>query len=234
MKDQYTGDINDYCKYGLLRALSAGKSGQLAMCWMLTAPDDRTDGIRTGYLDAPEAYRSFDPSLFDALNALVATGSRSVNAVQAANVLPAARFHSDLLPDGLDARNEYFDAFLGALGAWDLAFFDPDNGLEVPSVRKGHRNSSKYLYWDELARALGRDRTVCVYQHFPRRPRTSFLNELLEKMIGLSPGHAAFAITSPWVAYLICAPQKSIDDLRRAGTELVGRPGSPLSIVAST
>jgi hypothetical protein len=34
----------------------------------------------------------------------------------------------------------------GALDGSELIFFDPDNGLEVPSVAIGAKNSPKYLY----------------------------------------------------------------------------------------
>ncbi len=36
MKHQYVGDINDYRKYALLRALSAGGANRIGVCWMLT------------------------------------------------------------------------------------------------------------------------------------------------------------------------------------------------------
>lgn len=39
VKHQYVGDINDYRKYALLRALSAGGANRIGVCWMLT-PDD--------------------------------------------------------------------------------------------------------------------------------------------------------------------------------------------------
>jgi hypothetical protein len=38
MKNQYFGDINDYRKYGLLRALQSTGDGSLLVTWMLT-PD---------------------------------------------------------------------------------------------------------------------------------------------------------------------------------------------------
>jgi hypothetical protein len=43
VKNQYLGDINDYRKYGLLRALTNGGEIKTAICWMLT-PDDRRGG----------------------------------------------------------------------------------------------------------------------------------------------------------------------------------------------
>jgi hypothetical protein len=61
MKDQYFGDVNDYRKYGLLRAL-AGVSGlPLGICWMLTARDGRSDGEFRRYLDQAIRCRRHDP-----------------------------------------------------------------------------------------------------------------------------------------------------------------------------
>ena len=36
-------------------------------CWMLTEPDNRTDGNKIAYLKQPEIFRKFDPRLFDML-----------------------------------------------------------------------------------------------------------------------------------------------------------------------
>ena len=51
MKNQYFGDINDYRKYGLsshtFRIMGNFAS---ALCWMLTAPDSRTDGKFIDYV----------------------------------------------------------------------------------------------------------------------------------------------------------------------------------------
>ncbi len=232
MKDQYTGDINDYCKYALLRGLSAVHPGSLNVCWMLTARDGRQDGGKIDYLSRPAAFRDFDPPLFDALGSLVARSSRAVRAVEASDILPGARFHTALLADGLSRRERYFELFRSTVGRDDLLFFDPDNGLEVASVPRGRRNSSKYLYWTELARALDADRSVCVYQHFPRRPRAVFVAALLERMTSLAGGHVAFALTSPWVAYLICAPAERADAFRDQAGNLVERKGSPLTFVS--
>lgn len=44
MKNQYVADINDYHKYGLLRILSGYGAIATGICWMLTTPDERSDG----------------------------------------------------------------------------------------------------------------------------------------------------------------------------------------------
>src|SRR5687768_3003787 len=64
MKNQYFADINDYFKYGILRCL--GKGGlRIAVCWMLTPDDGRSDGRKISYLSNPDRWRNYDPVLFD-------------------------------------------------------------------------------------------------------------------------------------------------------------------------
>ena len=67
MKDQYVGDINDYRKYALLRALSSGGANRIGVCWMLTPSDGRSDGNKLAYLQQPERHRRVDPELFEIL-----------------------------------------------------------------------------------------------------------------------------------------------------------------------
>lgn len=234
MKDQYTGDVNDYGKYGLLRALADAYEGRLHVCWMLTPADGRTDGSRLAYLSDAPRFREFDPPLFDVLAGLVSCDRRTVQAVAAANVLSGATFHADILPDAEVGRQRYFADVRSRLGPAELVFFDPDNGLEVSSVPRGRRNSSKYLYWDEFVNALGEGRAVCVYQHFPRRPRGAFVAALLDRVGELAPDHFAFAVTSPSVAFLICAPTSAADRLFDAAGAVVARPGSRFGLRVRT
>ena len=54
VKDQYFGDVNDFRKYGLLRVLAGSDRLRLGVCWMLTAPDGRTNGEFLAYLGQPK------------------------------------------------------------------------------------------------------------------------------------------------------------------------------------
>jgi hypothetical protein len=76
---------------------------------------------------------------------------------------------------------------------------------------------------------LGDGRAACVYQHFPRRPRDAFLAHLLTRLGELADGYAAFAVASPSVAYLICAP-RPLDALIEAAAEVAARPQARLRI----
>jgi hypothetical protein len=60
MKNQYFGDINDYRKYGLLRAFLSTGIGGLLVARMLT-PDDGGQGGRFGDRAGGLPHRRIDP-----------------------------------------------------------------------------------------------------------------------------------------------------------------------------
>ncbi|MGP8245103.1 MAG: hypothetical protein ACLQVN_11370 [Bryobacteraceae bacterium] len=85
MQDRYVGDIGDFGKYALLKAL-AGDGLRLGVHWYLNANEEaNTDGKFTDY----QHLRSCDAPLFDALQDLVRGGRRSVGEVERAMILPA-------------------------------------------------------------------------------------------------------------------------------------------------
>jgi hypothetical protein len=63
MKDQYFGDINDYRKYGLLRAIIRTTGFRIMVAWMLTPDDQSTDGKFVSYLEHPDKWAHHDPVL---------------------------------------------------------------------------------------------------------------------------------------------------------------------------
>jgi hypothetical protein len=67
LKNQYYGDINDYCKYGLLRCLEGVGMLPIGICWMLTDWDGSQNGNKTKYLDKVIKWQHYDPMLFDCL-----------------------------------------------------------------------------------------------------------------------------------------------------------------------
>ena len=73
MQDRYTGDVGDFGKYGLLRALvgihPAGSSRSLGVVWYVTDAeiedvDPQGDGRHLSYLEQPARFRECDPQLF--------------------------------------------------------------------------------------------------------------------------------------------------------------------------
>ena len=53
LKSQYFGDIYDYRKFGLIRALQVEAQLQVLVAWMLTPNDQRRDGELRSYLREP-------------------------------------------------------------------------------------------------------------------------------------------------------------------------------------
>jgi hypothetical protein len=231
LKDQYVADVNDYLKYALLRALAPDGS-DIGVAWMLTSSDHRSDGQRLGYLTQPHRFRSLDPLLFDALNTLVATHQRTIRAVEESAVLGHAAFVSALLDDDASARRQYFGEVWEATQGRDLLFFDPDNGLAVSSVRKGRRGSSKYLFWDEVAAAYGRQHSLILYQHFPRRPRAPFMRQLADRLRTEAGCAAVLALSTPHVAFLVC-PQPSVTSKLRARLDGLSSRAAPHATLQS-
>lgn len=182
MKNKYFGDVNDYKKYGILRALTGPGEIATTVCWILTEDDDSGDGRRIGYLSQPEEWREHDPEVFDHLQLQVLQHCiRSVDAIESADVLPNCRFYSALVRDDMEARQHYFYELLKFAKGSQLVFFDPDNGLEVKSVPSGRKNSSKYIYWEEIKQAFAAGHSLLIYQHLPRKPRVPFITQLVDK-----------------------------------------------------
>jgi hypothetical protein len=208
MKNQYFGDVNDYRKYGLLRALIAGSEITTTICWMLTPDDGRPDGKLTTYLMQPERWRHFDPELLDTLQGLV-RDERSVAHLEKASLLPRTRFYNEILPDDHQGRQQYFAPFWPRAQNSDLIFFDPDNGVEVKSKPLGRKGSSKYLYWRELTQAFSGGSSVLVYQHFPREKRTPFIARVAKEMDGRTEAPCIYSFRTSHVVFFLLLSELS-------------------------
>jgi len=223
MKDQYFGDVNDYRKYGLLRVLAREAKIRIAVCWMLTESDGRSDGRFTEYLGQPENWEALDPELFRFLHrTVVVEGVRSVATIEGSSLLPDARFWSPLLPDDAGGRGIWFDRFWRHAAGSDLVFFDPDNGLEVPSKRRGSRDSNKYLYWSEVEAAAARGHSVLVYQHFPREKRGPYVSRQARELGRRCSSSLVIAFRTANVVFLLAPRPDHEAALITAADEVAG------------
>ena len=183
MKNQYFGDVNDYKKYGLLRLLSNNGCKKIAVCWMLTADDKRTDGNLIKYLKDPGKWEKYDSQLFNKLETCLSDPTkRNVAGAAETQIVPGAKYYTQLLTDIVAERERYFQEFMTIAQTCNLSFFDPDNGMEIKSRHAGKRNSSKYLYWQELKQFWGEGQSLLIYQHFPRAEHQKFIETLVEKV----------------------------------------------------
>jgi hypothetical protein len=174
MQNRYVGDIGDYCKLGILRALTPGFD--LGVAWWLF-PDEthNGDGRHTTYLSHPHQWRHFDPDLFDSLHRIVSSGQRNVCALEATGMLPGATFASEFVPTGgpvvsrVRARSDWLNAVSRKLDAADLLLLDPDNGLEPAGYRPSGAKSGKSIMLRELRSFARPGRCLIVYHHQSRR-----------------------------------------------------------------
>ena len=207
MKNQYYGDINDYRKYGLLRALF--RETPITVCWMLT-PDDRgPDGKKIQYLERAKKWRQFDPDLFDHLHDHVAVQERrGVEDFERSDLLPHARYYSAITPDDGDARRSYFEDLFQISEGTELIFFDPDDCMEVKSRPYGRKDSSKYLYWHEVEQTWDRGYSLLIFQHFTREKRSTLMDRhTSEFRTRLDAKLFQLIVTSHVVFYLVLQPQ---------------------------
>ena len=196
MQNRYTGDIGDFSKLGLLRALQAA-GFSIGLNWYLT-PDEthNNDGLHVGYLYLDE-YRECDEELWLALKAIVEVGQREVHHMENDNILRATFFSECLdfriggrgerlrcIPksERIALRREWFAKSLGAMAGKDIVCVDPDNGLVVPSAM-GRPKENKYALPEELAAYYAQGSTVVYYQHKARR-KDPFYIQQLERLLG--------------------------------------------------
>jgi hypothetical protein len=169
VQDRYAGDVGDFGKLALLRALSPGR--RLGVCWYRTdgVGETNNDGRHLAYLDRPERFRALDAELFEALRAFVddcraGRSPRSVAALEALGVLPTdTAFHGQLCPRTLSARREWAAHMLAAMARADLVFLDPDNGLQTAAP------GPKSAGLDELEALRRAGRSLLLYHHQTRR-----------------------------------------------------------------
>jgi hypothetical protein len=190
MKDQYTADVGDYGKYGLLRHLFPSSTWRLGMVWYLTPPEIRKargrDRALTQYLDRP-AYRNCDPDLFDKLRVIARPKEgqkRTLAQIEKAGILGKdTLFFSEILdfrdidipafiPAGRDRRlrrrEEWLAKALACTTECDAVFLDPDNGLEIDSTARHEVAGPKFVFMDELQKFVDHCRAVVVYHHLNR------------------------------------------------------------------
>lgn len=204
MKDQYFGDINDYRKYGLLRALQTGSCLRLLVGWMLTPDDESGHGRGIGYLHRVDRYRHCDPELFDALYRwVVVRQTRRTELLHSSGLLADTEWFADIVPDRDPDRQAWTRSILQAAPGRDLVFLDPDVGLEVHSVPAGRRGSSRYVYWTVIERLWQTGVSLLVYQHYPRRPHGPYQRDRLQALRSGCGADLTVGLSTPAVLFLL-------------------------------
>lgn len=149
MQDRYAGDVGDYGKFALLKHILKSTRYCLGVNWY-KYPDEshNNDGLHVNYL-IKEKFKTADGELCVKLQSVL-DGGRSIDLLEKSALLPDDTvFFSESL-DGhvmfptqtnsdrdncLKSRTGWHQKAMSAMGSCDAIFLDPDNGLEIPSLR---------------------------------------------------------------------------------------------------
>lgn len=167
MQDHYVGDIGDYGKYGLLRAVCSQKL-TLAVNWYKVIPKKagkQDDGKYTNYLSMPQIYKEYDPDLFSCLYHIIyKEKDRRIERIEDEKIFQAKYFSKEISNDRLIWHQEALYQTKGT----DVVFLDPDNGLETFNMYRTGSATEKHVKWSELKDYFTRGQTVILYQHRPQ------------------------------------------------------------------
>ena len=232
MQDRYTGDLGDFSKLGILRALqTTGLS--IGVNWYLTPDENHNgDGRHVKYLNQEE-YKACDEALWLELKNIVENNHRKACCLESESILKA-HFYSERLDfrgktkaERELMRKAWHDKALKALVGNDIACVDPDNGLIVPSA-VGKPKENKYVLCDELADYYAQHSSVIYYQHKARKQDDFYIRQH-EKLIHApefadSKGFALkFITTSQRYYFFIIQPQHQ-EIIEKAVLEILAGP----------
>ena len=223
MKNQYFGDLADYRKYGLLRAL-AGAGLSVGVCWMLTPNDGGAHGRKAGYLRRPgwEKWARCDPSLFHFLRRRRESGKLHIREAEkesrANGEFPDFGFYSR--PFCGKRRREYFAEARQRLRGRDVVFLDPDKGLRPRSALE-----DAHLDWADAEEIFAAGHSLALTQ-FPRwsAPEEN-LAAMAEKRAELARRlkaevRIAHFCDHPWLFFLAAVQSRHADAFCRATNRL--------------
>lgn len=162
MQDRYAGDVGDFGKFAILRALAGGRT--LGVCWYRNTGhgEANNDGKHVAYLDEPALFRDLDPAAFDAMANVVKT-QRSLRALEGCRLLPGAIYHGEEVPRPRLERAAWGERLVAAMTPCDLVFTDADNGFEWSSL------TPKCVARAEVRALRRRGRALLLYHHSTRR-----------------------------------------------------------------
>ncbi len=195
MQDRYAGDIGDFGKFGMLRAL-ASVGFSIGVNWYRFGTPERELAVKDGMKLIPDELATCDPVLADALRAISTSTGRSIKALEDAELISNARYYSEVVP--VRSRLGWHATALRTLESSDLVFLDPDNGLLVKSVSKRSVKSPKYTFYEEVADYVSRGQSVVVYNHRSRKKPAVYFDEIYSKLLAAVPEACGIsAITFP-------------------------------------
>lgn len=244
MKNQFVADVNDYFKYGLLRALSDCEDlCPIGIWWMLTDDDAGNHGNNIAFLDNPNRFKACDKALFAELQKMIQPGcERNVLAVEKGNLIPEAKYWPNAGSGNCSAsemakvshkkladpyrRALDFRRMLTRFKNCPLIFADPDNGLETKSASK-----ERHIRWNELVALFNAGKSLVVYQHKAQgRSLDADVPEHLQRIRELLGANASGITcgrgnTKAEIAFLLIPQLAATEDFREGARRFVEQFG---------
>lgn len=206
MRNQYFGDVNDYCKYGILREM-ARQGLQIQVGWMLTEDDDGGHGIHTRYLNRPAEWRHFDPELYDFLTEAVARDERRVGLLDEGGLIPGAVFTDTPIPADPAERRTWFRILEGYALGKPMIFLDPDTGIAWPPNTHRKSDLRAYVRLDEVERLHANGYSLLIYQHLPRYTKANdqgrYLDEKSKVLLGCTKAPFVVSFAASRTTFLL-------------------------------
>ena len=229
MQDRYVGDVGDFGKIGLLRNIS--KSGfRVGVNWYLTyKPEEHNnaDGKHIGYFN-DNSFKYCDDELLISLYTIT-KGTRSIEALENANLIPNAIYYKRILKPGSDkyfSRTEWHSESLKKLLESDIIFCDPDNGLIVKSVSRNSNKSDKYILHDELLSYYQAGKSIVFYNHRSREKEQIYLQRfqpLMQRLELVGPEWRGLKFTRGTIRdYIFILQPKHTDAVDTAISNMMG------------
>lgn len=175
MQDRYVGDVGDYCKFCILRALRSKDIKRpplsLGINWYRTLPEDtkprkQDHGKFTQYSDDLQ-----DSNLYKKLKELQET--RNIKNVEESGIIKA-KFYNIPVPENQNRELWHLNA-LKKLRGKDIVFLDPDNGIETEKMK-----AQKHVRLSEIEDYYTRGQSIIVYQHQPRIKKDIFIKKIFQ------------------------------------------------------
>jgi hypothetical protein len=164
MQDCYAGDIGDFGKFALLRALAFDL--RVGVIWYRTSGlKNNNDDKHPGYLCKPERFRNLDCHLFDRLKTFRDKFEKNpklrwVKQLEKCQLLKNASYIAGVVPTNVHLRKGWTTEIMhGELAASDLLFLDPDNGIE------GKQLTEKHAALDEITELRQMKIPLLIYHH---------------------------------------------------------------------
>ena len=186
MQDRFVGDIGDFGKYGLLRALTGihpalPPEDRLSLGVVWCVPDEQTiaktpegHGQSISYLfneKVESRFQKCDPALFNAMKNVV-YHARNLQAVDLSQILGSYTTFYDV-PINRNIRKQWLDDAVSHTSKAKIVFLDPDVGIadtggNAPKQTSYQSNDApKYIFLSEIIPFM-HGKTVLLYQSFGR------------------------------------------------------------------